>query len=161
MTSSLQKIRGVLERIVFLNEENQYCVAEVKPSDGSPLVTIAGTLPHVQCGETLSLEGQWSRHPKFGDQFKVTQFKAELPATVHGIRKYLGSGLIQGIGPGLAEKIVDFFGDQTLRVLSSESGRLQKIPGIGKQRAKAIKDAWDKQALEREIMIFLQTYGVT
>lgn len=156
-----EKIRGVLERILFLNEENHYCVAELRPDDGSRAITIAGALPHVQCGESLALEGEWSHHPRFGDQFKIHSFRSELPATIHGIRKYLGSGMVPGIGPGLAEKIVDFFGEKTLTILSEESASLQKIPGIGHQRAKAIKAAWDQQCLEREIMIFLQTYGVT
>ena len=93
-----QTITGVLERIIFFNEENAYCVAEVSVTNGKRPVTILGALPGVQCGETLKLNGEWTRHATHGDQFKVGSFKSQLPASVHGIRKYLGSGLIHGIG---------------------------------------------------------------
>ena len=160
-------LTGVLERIIFLNEENHYTIAEFSPDtagDGTRppgKTTIVGALPGVQCGETLHLTGQWTRHSQHGDQFKVETFKAELPASVHGIRKYLGSGLVPGIGKIYANKIVDALGADTFRVLSEESARLRGIPGIGKVRAAAIKKAWEDQRALREIHIFLQTYGVT
>ena len=156
-----QTISGVLERIIYFNEENAYCVAEVQVPDSKQPVTILGALPGVQCGETLRLSGEWTRHPQHGDQFKVAQFKSELPASVHGIRKYLGSGLIHGIGKSYAKKIVAHFGADTLKVISEDSGRLHEIPGIGKQRAKSIKAAWDEQGAVRDVMMFLQTYGIT
>ena len=156
-----QKISGALERIIFFNEENAYCVAEVSVAEGRPPVTILGNLPGVQCGETLALIGQWTRHPSHGDQFKVSQFKSELPASIHGIRKYLGSGMVHGIGKSYARKIVDHFGADTLSVISENSGRLREVPGIGSQRAKSIKAAWEEQVAVRDLMIFLQTYGVT
>lgn len=156
-----QTITGVLERIIYFNEENAYCVAEVLVPESKRPVTVLGALPGVQCGETLRLDGHWTRHPQHGDQFKVAQFKSQLPASVHGIRKYLGSGLIHGIGKSYAKKIVDHFGAETLRIISEESGRLHEIPGIGKQRAKSIKVAWDEQSAVRDVMMFLQTYGVT
>ena len=156
-----QSITGILERIIFFNEENAYCVAEISiPKEVRP-VTILGTLPGVQCGETLKLSGQWTRHPSHGDQFKVGHFESQLPASVHGIRKYLGSGLIEGIGKSYASKIVDYFGADTLKVISEDSGRLREIPGIGKMRARSIKAAWDEQSAIRDVMMFLQTYGVT
>lgn len=180
-------LAGVLERIIFLNEENHYTIAEFRPenppaaapqggvatgrlggrssaSDGrqrSGLVTIVGPLPGVQCGETLHLKGAWTRHREHGDQFRVDSFTSALPASVHGIRKYLGSGLVHGIGKVYANKIVDAFGVNTFRVLSEESARLRRVPGIGPKRAAAIKKAWDDQRALREIHIFLQTYGVT
>jgi len=154
-------LEGVLERIIFFNEENHYCIAEFRPGEGNTKVTIVGTLPGIQCGETLKLSGHWSRHPTHGDQFKITAFSSELPASVYGIRKYLGSGLVPGIGKVYANKIVDRFGADTLRVISEESGRLRDVPGIGKGRATAIKAAWDDQRALREIMVFLQTYGVS
>ena len=156
-----QTISGVLERIIYFNEENAYCVAEVQVPDSKQPVTILGALPGVQCGETLQLNGEWARHPQHGDQFKVAQFKSQLPASVHGIRKYLGSGLIHGIGKSYAKKIVGHFGADTLKVISEDSGRLHEIPGIGKQRAKSIKAAWDEQSAVRDVMMFLQTYGIT
>jgi exodeoxyribonuclease V alpha subunit len=159
-------LTGVVERIIFLNEENHYTIAEFRPepADGrsrAEPVTIVGPLPGVECGETLHLTGEWSRHSQHGAQFKIAAFKSELPASVHGIRKYLGSGLVPGIGPAYANKIVDAFGSDTFRVLSEESGRLRDVAGIGRKRAVAIKQAWDEKRAERELYIFLQTYGVT
>jgi exodeoxyribonuclease V alpha subunit len=167
-------LTGVLERIIFFNEDNHYTIAELKPEAGRGVpsapapppgetdrVTITGPLPGVQCGETLQLTGEWTRHAQHGAQFKVTSFKSELPSSVYGIRKYLGSGLVPGIGKVYANKIVDTFGTDTLRVLSEESGKLRKVPGIGKVRATAIKEAWEGQKILREVHIYLQTYGVT
>lgn len=161
-------LTGVLERIIFFNEENHYTIAELKPelaraTADTPreTVTVVGALPGVQCGETLQLTGEWTRHAQHGAQFKITGYKSELPSSVYGIRKYLGSGLVPGIGRVYANKIVDTFGTDTFRVLSEESGKLRKVPGIGKVRATAIKHAWDEQKTLREVHIFLQTYGVT
>ncbi|NBR58597.1 MAG: ATP-dependent RecD-like DNA helicase, partial [Opitutaceae bacterium] len=175
-TSASSSLTGVLERIIFFNEENHYTIAELRPDALSPKavqatagtedsstdrVTVVGTLPGVQCGETLQLTGEWTRHAQHGAQFKIAAFKSELPSSVYGIRKYLGSGLVPGIGKVYANKIVDTFGTDTLRVLSEESGKLRKVPGIGKVRATAIKEAWAEQKTLREVHIFLQTYGVT
>lgn len=159
--NSDQSITGVLERIIFFNEENAYCVAEVAVAEGKQPVTVLGNLPGVQCGETLKLNGEWTRHATHGDQFKIANFKSQLPASIHGIRKYLGSGMVHGIGKSYAKKIVDHFGADTLRVISEDSGRLHEVPGIGKSRAKSIKAAWEEQAAVRDVMMFLQTYGVT
>ncbi len=165
-----ESLTGVIERIIFLNEENHYTIAELRPDlpatkgagrARAELVTIIGALPGVECGETLHLGGEWTRHAQHGAQFKVASFRSELPSSVHGIRKYLGSGLVEGIGPAYAEKIVAAFGTDTLRVLSEDSGRLRDVEGIGKKRAAAIKAAWDAKRTERELYIFLQTYGVT
>lgn len=164
-------LTGVLERIIFLNEETHYTIADFRPdvpvSERAEnklrpdLVTIVGALPGVECGETLHLAGEWTRHAQHGSQFKIAKFKSELPASVYGIRKYLGSGLVPGIGKVYANKIVDAFGTDTFRVLSEESAKLRDVEGIGKKRATAIKEAWDSKRTERELYIFLQTYGVT
>ena len=158
---SPETLTGVLERIIFFNEENHYTIAELKPAQGAETVTVVGPLPGVQCGETLQLAGEWTRHAQHGAQFKVQSFKSELPSSVYGIRKYLGSGLVPGIGQVYANKIVDVFGTDTFRILSEESGKLRKVPGIGKVRAASIKEAWEEQKTLREVHIFLQTYGVT
>lgn len=156
------RIVGVLERIVFYNDENYFTIGEVKLSEGSrETVTVAGTLPAVQCGETLELVGEWVLNKNYGKQFKISAFTSKLPSTVHGIRKYLGSGLIPGIGKAYAERIVSRFGADTLRVISEESARLKEIPGIGAGRVKAIRESWEEQKALREVIIFLQTYGVT
>ncbi|WP_438481287.1 SF1B family DNA helicase RecD2 [Oleiharenicola lentus] len=162
-------LTGVLERIIFFNEENHYTIAELKPdkkpaeaaNNETDRITIVGPLPGAQCGETLQLTGEWTRHVQHGAQFKVVSFKSELPSSVYGIRKYLGSGLVPGIGKVYANKIVDAFGTDTFRILSEESGKLRKVEGIGKMRATAIKEAWEEQKVLREVHIFLQTYGVT
>ena len=167
--STSATLTGVVERIIFFNEENHYTIAELRP-DVPPaadakarpeLVTIVGALPSVECGETLNLTGEWTRHAQHGAQFKIAAFKSQLPSSVYGIRKYLGSGLVPGIGKAYANKIVDAFGTDTFRVLSEESGKLRDVEGIGKKRATAIKSAWDEKRTERELYIFLQTYGVT
>jgi ATP-dependent exoDNAse (exonuclease V) alpha subunit len=172
-----ESLTGVLERIIFFNEENHYTIAELRPDPASAkasarpegtrdkgsasLVTVVGPLPGVQCGETLQLTGEWTRHAQHGAQFKVVTFRSELPSSVYGIRKYLGSGLVPGIGKVYANKIVDAFGTDTFRVLSEESGKLRQVEGIGKVRAASIKAAWEEQRILREVHIFLQTYGVT
>ncbi len=155
------RIEATLERIVFANAETHFCVGEFTASSGRDRIVAAGVMPSVQCGETLILEGDWSDHPRFGRQLKVERFESKLPATVHGIRKYLGSGLVPGIGKTYAGKIVDHFGEETFTVISEDSGRLREIPGIGKQRARQIKKAWEEQRAVREVMIFLQTYGIS
>lgn len=167
MADSSSTLTGVLERIIFLNEENHYTIAEFRP-EAKPVekekpapVTIVGALPGVECGETLHLTGEWTKHAQHGAQFKIAAFKSELPSSVYGIRKYLGSGLVPGIGKVYANKIVDAFGTETFRILSEESARLRHVPGIGPKRAIAIKKAWDEKRTERELYIFLQTYGVT
>jgi exodeoxyribonuclease V alpha subunit len=150
----------VFERIIFHNAENHYCVGELRLREGRACVTIAGVLPNVQCGETLEIDGAWQEHPQYGRQFKVSACRSTLPSTVYGIRKYLGSGLVEGIGRHFADKIVDRFGVDTLRVIEEDSGRLRLVDGIGPKRARQIKQAWDEQRSLREVMVFLQTYGV-
>lgn len=156
----MDRLKGVLERIIYSNPENQFCVGELR-EDGGPMHTVTGTLPNVQCGETLDLEGAWETHPQHGRQFKVTACTSTLPASVYGIRKYLGSGLVPGIGKTYAGKIVGKFGKETFEVIENHSGRLREVEGIGPKRAHEIKTAWDTQRASREIMLFLQTYGVT
>jgi len=172
--SGTEELQGSLERIIYTNEENHYTVGQllVERTSASPgmddagrgpkkLVTIVGNLPAIQCGETLRLEGQWIHHPRFGAQFKITRFESVLPSTVTGLKKYLGSGLIKGIGPGFAERIVEHFGVETLEVIDRFSGRLKEVPGIGAERAGRIRLAWLEQKAVRDIMIFLQSYGIT
>ncbi|MFC0534861.1 SF1B family DNA helicase RecD2 [Pelagicoccus mobilis] len=154
-------LSGVLERIIFFNEENNYTIAELRPGDGREKTVITGQLGGVQCGETLRIQGTWTKHPTHGPQFKIASFKSELPASIYGIRKYLGSGLVKGVSKGLAERIVQRFGDDTLRIISEDSAKLQEVSGIGKQRARSIKEAWDEQVVQRELFIFGQTYGLS
>ena len=142
-------ISGVLERITFYNDENGFLIGKLKGNDGKDEIAVVGKAPKVQCGETLLLSGSWSMHPKHGKQFTFDTFESKLPASAYGIRKYLASGLIHGIGKTYASKIVDHFGADTLRVISEESARLLEIEGIGKMRAKSIKQAWEEQKAVR------------
>ena len=157
----MTSLEGVLERITFYNEENGFLIGKLKGSEGKEEIAVVGKAPKVQCGETLVLSGSWTMHPKHGKQFSFDTFESKLPASAYGIRKYLASGLIHGIGKTYAQKIVDHFGADTLRIISEESARLREIEGIGRMRAKSIKQAWEEQKTVREVMMFLQTYGVT
>lgn len=159
MTAS--SIEGVLERILYFNDENHYCIGEFRPHKAKQTHIITGALPGIQCGETLFLSGDWVNHPSHGPQFKIQSFESKLPSTIHGIRMYLGSGLVPGVGKIYANKIVDHFKTETLRIISEESARLKEVPGIGAQRAKAIKKAWDEQHAFREVFLFLKTYSIS
>ncbi|MDE6431899.1 MAG: ATP-dependent RecD-like DNA helicase, partial [Opitutales bacterium] len=157
--SADEKLCGVLEKIIYRNPSNGYSVAELKFEDDSSAI-VCGVMPNTQCGEFVEVTGTWVNHQKHGRQFEFTEIESKLPSDVKGIRRYLGSGLIEGIGKVYAKKIVDYFGKDTFSVLSTESVRLLEVDGIGKQRAAKIKEAWDQQFAIRDIMIFLQTYEV-
>jgi exodeoxyribonuclease V alpha subunit len=152
---------GSLEKIIYRNDTNGYAVAELKLDDGLGSVTVCGVMPSAQCGEIVEVHGLWAKHEKHGPQFNFSKIESKLPSDVKGIRRYLGSGLIDGIGKVYAKKIVDHFGKDTFSVLSTESARLLEIDGIGKHRAAKIKEAWEQQFAIRDIMIFLQTYEVS
>jgi exodeoxyribonuclease V alpha subunit len=174
-------ITGVVERITFQNEENGYTVARLLPdaphrnggaattgrrgarrnSSDDHLVTIVGSLPGVVAGEALELTGYWQQHSQHGWQFSVHNYRSILPATVQGIRKYLGSGLIKGIGPKTAEKIVARFDVETLDILEQTPERLREVPGLGQHKAKLIEAAWTEQKAIKEVMLFLQGQGVS
>jgi len=156
-----QTLVGVLERLTYQNEENGYTVAKLIPKGKTYEVTVIGTLTGVNVGESLRLRGIWTTHPKYGKQFEVQSYTVQLPATVEGIRKYLGSGLVKGIGPVNAGRIVDYFGLKTLDIIESDPLRMQEAPGIGPKRAALIARAWEEQKQIKEIMIFLQSHGVT
>ncbi|TLQ45841.1 SF1B family DNA helicase RecD2 [Streptomyces marianii] len=160
--SNLAVLEGVLERITYANEENGYTVARVDTGRGSSdLLTVVGSLLGAQPGESLRMEGRWGSHPQYGKQFTVENYTTVLPATVQGIRRYLGSGLIKGIGPRIAERIVDHFGAGTLDVIEQEPGRLVEVPGLGPKRTKMIGAAWEEQKAIKEVMVFLQGVGVS
>jgi exodeoxyribonuclease V alpha subunit len=155
------QLRGTVERITYYNEENGYSVIRLEVEGQPGLVTVVGNLPEVQPGESLHLEGKWTSHAQYGRQFKAEQCKQVLPATVEGIKRYLGSGLIKGVGPVTAERIVQRFGADTLRVLDEEPRRLREALGVGPKRAVSIAQAWEEQKQIREVMLFLQSHGVT
>ncbi|UCD79811.1 MAG: ATP-dependent RecD-like DNA helicase [Desulfobacterales bacterium] len=153
-------LTGQIERITFTNEENGFTIAKVKVTGRRDLVTVVGTLMAPMPGEILEMKGEWTRHPKFGEQFKVLEYRTKVPATIYGIRKYLGSGLIKGLGPVMAGRIVDRFGKKTLDIIESDIQRLAEVEGIGKKRIGMIANAWDAQKDIRDVMLFLQSHGV-
>ncbi|SDO07501.1 SF1B family DNA helicase RecD2 [Actinacidiphila guanduensis] len=155
-------LEGVLERITYANEDNGYTVARVDTGRGSgDLLTVVGALLGAQVGESLRMHGRWGSHPQYGKQFTVENYTTVLPATIQGIRRYLGSGLIKGIGPRIAERIVDHFGTATLEVIETEPTRLVEVPGLGPKRTKLIAAAWEEQKAIKEVMVFLQGVGVS
>ncbi len=156
-----QTLEGTLERITFQNDETGYTVARLIPRGKTHEVTIIGALAGLNVGEAVRLRGAWVTHPKHGRQFEVSSYQVELPATIEGIRKYLGSGLVKGIGPANATRIVDYFGLRTLEVIESDASRLQEVPGIGPKRAAGVARAWEEQRQIKEIMLFLQSNGVS
>ncbi len=158
---ALAVLEAVLERLTYVNEETGYTVARVATDRGGDLLTVVGALLGAQPGETLRLSGRWSSHPKFGRQFEVESYTTVLPATVQGIQRYLGSGLIKGIGPRFAERIVDHFGVDTLQVIEETPGRLVEVPGLGPKRTAMITKAWAEQKAIKEVMVFLQGVGVS
>ena len=156
-----EQLRGIVERVTYYNEETGYSVLRLDVVGRLDLVTVVGNLPEVQPGESLRLEGTWTTHQQYGRQFKVERCEQVLPATVEGIKKYLGSGLVKGVGPVTATRIVQRFGADTLRVLDEEPRRLREALGVGKKRAAAIAQAWEEQKHIREVMVFLSSHGVT
>ena len=157
----LTHLKGQIERITYTNEENGYSVVKLKVYGRADLVNAVGSMMAPTPGEILDLKGEWSNHPKFGEQFKITHYKTEVPATVYGIQKYLGSGLIKGIGPVMAKRIVKKFGEATLDLIETDADKLVAVAGIGKKRIAMIKAAWEEQKEIREVMLFLQTHGVS
>jgi exodeoxyribonuclease V alpha subunit len=155
-------LEGVLERITYANEETGYTIARVATERTGPdLLTVVGPLLGAQVGESLRLTGRWSSHPKYGKQFQVHSYTTVLPATIQGIRRYLGSGLIKGIGPMMGERMVAHFGTDILTIIEQQPGRLIEVHGLGPKRTQRIADAWEEQKAIKEVMVFLPGVGVS
>lgn len=154
----METVRGVVEDLVYSNEENGYSVVRLK--SGEETITAVGSMVSPVPGELLRLEGEWKNHPRFGRQFSVSVYEAAPPATADGIERYLSSGLVPGIGPGLAGRIIAAFGEDTLRILEESPKRLSEVEGIGKKRAAALAAAWKEQREIRNVIIFLRSYGI-
>ena len=157
---NLAELRGQIERITYANDENGFTIARVKVYGRKELVTVVGNIVNPAPGEILTMKGEWGRHPKYGEQFKIVFCESAVPATVTGIEKYLGSGLVKGIGPVMAKRIVRRFKEETLNVIERDIDQLTEIEGIGPKRIGMIRKAWDEQKEIRAIMIFLQSHGV-
>jgi exodeoxyribonuclease V alpha subunit len=152
----MPQLQGTLERITYQSDTDGYTVARVQPRDRGYLVTIVGKLLGVQVGESIELDGRWVDHPEHGRQFEVERYRTVLPATVEGIRRYLGSGLIKGVGPVTAKRIVQTFGVDTLMVIEEKPELLREVPGLGPKRIARIAQAWQEQQQIKAIMLFLQ-----
>lgn len=157
----VETISGTIERITYYNEEKHYCVARARCEGEKELVTIVGTLPSINVGEFVEMNGEWTSHKEYGKQFKVSSYKVKLPNTIFGIKKYLGSGLIHGIGPKMAERITNHFKEETIEIIDKAPKRLLEIEGIGEWRLGQIADSWKSQSEIRSIMIFLQKYDIS
>ena len=160
MTSPI-KIKAQIERITYNNEENGYTVARVKIFGERRLITVVGNIVSPTPGEIIEMEGDWDNHHQYGEQFRIKACKTSVPATVYGIKKYLGSGLIKGIGPVMAERIVKNFKEKTLEIIEQDIESLTKVEGIASKRIKMIKKAWEDQKDIRDLMIFLQSHRVS
>ena len=164
-----RELRGVVERITFQNPETGFTVSRLAPERGQDepgrdddrLVTLVGALPDLQPGEAIVARGFWRNDPRHGWQFQALEYRTTLPATLQGMKRYLGSGLVKGIGPVMAGRIVDAFREDTFQVIDERVGRLTEVPGIGPKRAARIAATWDEQRHVREVMAALQGHGVS
>ena len=158
----MEVLQGTIERVVFENVESGYVIARLN-SNSSPgeLITVVGNLASINPGESLLLKGMWVNNPKYGRQFKIEQYETVLPSTIIGLRRYLGSGLIKGVGPVMANRIVDKFGSDTLEIIEHQPEKLSQVEGIGQKRIGVIKSAWSAQREIKNVMLFLQSHNVS
>lgn len=157
----METLQGILERIVYENPDTGYTVGRLSARDHPELITVVGNLASINPGESLLLQGQWVDNAKYGRQFQIEKYETILPANVVGLRKYLGSGLIKGIGPKMAALIVRKFGMDTMDVIENEPEKLARVPGIGRKRVQIIKEAWETQREIKNVMLFLQSHDVS
>jgi exodeoxyribonuclease V alpha subunit len=158
--AAAESLSGLIERVTFFNEENGFAVLKVKAGGHRDEITVVGSLPAVSAGEWLTAQGRWVQDKEFGRQFRAEMLKSTAPSTREGIEKYLGSGMVKGIGPVYARKLVHKFGERIFEVIDQESGRLEELQGIGPKRRRQIKEAWTGQKIIRDIMVFLHSNGV-
>ncbi len=165
-----EHLSGTVERVTYYSDETGYCVLRLRPdrrmlagfggADQNGLITIVGNMPEIQPGEQLKVKGGWTTHAEYGKQFKAENVERSMPATEEGIRRYLASGLIKGVGPVTAKRIVKHFGEDTLDMLDTDPSRVIDVPGVGKYRARKIAEAWAEQQEIKRVMLFLQSHGV-
>jgi exodeoxyribonuclease V alpha subunit len=156
-----ESLSGLIERVTFVNEDSGFSVLKVKAKGHRDLVTVIGSLPSVSAGEWLTAQGRWVQDREFGLQFRAEMLTSTPPTTKEGIEKYLGSGMVKGVGPVYAKKLVDKFGGQIFDIIENQSARLEELDGIGPKRRKRIKEAWGEQKVIRNIMVFLHSHGVS
>jgi exodeoxyribonuclease V alpha subunit len=159
--TAVDSLAGLVERVTFFNEENGFAILKVKAKGHRDLVTVAGSLPSVSPGEWLTAQGGWVQNRQYGLQFRADILTSTAPTSRAGIEKYLGSGMVKGIGPKYAKKLVEKFGEKIFEIIENQSARLQDVDGIGPMRRRRIKDAWTEQKVIRKIMVFLHSQGVS
>ncbi|HBX48736.1 MAG TPA: ATP-dependent RecD-like DNA helicase, partial [Clostridiaceae bacterium] len=153
------EIQGVVDQIVYKNDDNGYVVLKLKTKDD--LIAAVGYVPFITEGQRIKIEGEWVIHPTFGQQVKIKSCEEILPSNIEGIERYLSSGLIPGIGPVTAKNIVKKFGEDSLDIIEMNPGKLKEVDGIGEKKAFAISEAFKEQRELKNVMVFLQTYGVS
>jgi exodeoxyribonuclease V alpha subunit len=159
--TSADRVDGLIERVTYFNEDSGFCVLRVKASGHRDVVTVVGTLPSVSAGEWITAEGAWFRDKEYGLQLKATTLRTVAPTTPEGIEKYLGSGMVKGVGPIFAKRLVERFGAEVLSTIENKPGDLQLVDGIGPKRRQRITGAWEASKRIREIMLFLHSHGVS
>ena len=159
--NSTFKLRAVVERITYQNPDNGYTVLKCAVKNYQDLVTVVGSLLDVNVGSVLLIDGNWKMDSRYGRQFQAKTWEETMPATVFGIEKYLGSGLIKGVGPKYAKRIVQKFGTETIAVIETDVFRLREVEGIGEKRIRKIAESWEKQKEIKNVMLFLQDHGVS
>ena len=159
-SSTQEVLAGLVERVTFHNAENGFCVLRIKARGHRELITVVGHAAVIAAGEWVTASGEWVNDRTHGQQFKSRFMRTSAPTTTEGIEKYLGSGMIRGIGPVYARRMVRAFGEKVFDVIEAEPHRLREVTGIGPMRAKRITDAWAEQKIVREIMVFLHSHGV-
>src|ERR1700694_5964154 len=158
--SDREVLAGLVERVTYQNTDNGFCVIRVKARSHRELITVVGHAAVISAGEWITAAGEWTNDRTHGQQFKARFLKTSAPTSAEGIEKYLGSGMIRGIGPVYAQKLVRAFGDKVFDVIEAEPARLREVTGIGPVRAQRITGAWAEQKVVREIMVFLHSNGV-
>ena len=156
-----QLYKGFIDRLTYHNPENGYTIARLVVEGQRERIAIVGAIASIQEGESVEVAGVWTNHPKYGKQFKVEHYKAVYPSTLEGMQKYLGSGLIKGIGPKSAKRIVEHFGEETLDIIDADPQQLAEVPKLGKKKVELIAEAWDEQRQIKDVMVFLQSHGIT
>ena len=154
-------LKGQVQRVTYVDPDSGFTIAQIQPIGNGGQITVVGNLMAPAPGTLLKLTGRWTEHEKFGRQFKVARFEATVPASTEGIERYLGSGLIKGIGPTMASRMVACFGKKTLEVIEHHPQRLTEVPGVGDKKAQAIRNAWQAQRDAHNAMLFLQSHGVS
>jgi exodeoxyribonuclease V alpha subunit len=155
-----ERLSGAVERVTFHSAESGFCVLRIKVRGQHDLVTVVGQAASVSAGEYIEARGAWTTDRKHGLQFKARSLQVIPPTTLDGIERYLGSGMVKGIGPHFARTLVDAFGERVFDVIEDNPERLLELPGIGKKRQRRVTEAWAEQRVIRAIMVFLQSHGV-